>query len=190
MRWIVLAIVIAIAGYSFLTLHYRKPGRAYEPYAEMKARANTGRLLAAGYQRIELPVERPATPAAQPNSAFPAPGGLPAELAATVVSPPHLAQAIVAVSAPSVAMADAPYSVEFRCTAPDDAQQLGNVHLYLKRDSLVLAPNFERLPGGLETRTRDVAATITLPAQTLKPGAYDVRLVGQGASRAWRLQVR
>ena len=35
MKWIVLAIILGIGAYTFLTLHYRKPGRAFQPYAEV-----------------------------------------------------------------------------------------------------------------------------------------------------------
>jgi hypothetical protein len=48
MKWIVVAIVAVIVPYTFLTLRYRRPGKAFEPYADMKDRANTMRLLSAG----------------------------------------------------------------------------------------------------------------------------------------------
>ena len=190
MKWIVLAIVVFILGYTYLTLHFRKPGRAYEPYADMKNRANTLRLLSAGYQRIELPVERPAEPTGKANNAYPAPGGLPPALKATIVSLPQLPADVTAVHAPEAVSADDPYEVIFRCVAPDDRQQLGSVELYVKGDEVVLTPDFDRLAGGLQSRTRDTLATVTIPARTLKPGAYRVTLVGDRSARAWQLRVR
>src|SRR5438105_3708911 len=55
MKWIALAILLFIVPYTYLTLHFRKPGKAFEPYADLSKRANTARLLSAGYQRIPLP---------------------------------------------------------------------------------------------------------------------------------------
>ena len=63
MKWIVLTIALVIVPYTFLTLHYRKPGPAYRPYQDAQERANVVRLLSAGYQRITLPAQRPADPA-------------------------------------------------------------------------------------------------------------------------------
>jgi hypothetical protein len=186
----VLAIVLFIGGYTFLTLHYRKPGRAYEPYADMKERANTGRLLSAGYQRLELPVERPADPLNRTNNTLPARGGLPQGLSTALVAAPAIPRDVLAVNAADTVRADEPYAIAFRCSGPDDHQQLGNVHVYLRGAQIIVAPNFERLAGGLETRSREILATTEIPAHTLRPGTYDVTMVGESTSRAWRLVVR
>ena len=60
MKWVVLTIIAVLVPYTWLTLHYRKPGHAFEPYHDLKNRANIGRLLAAGYQRIPVDASRPA----------------------------------------------------------------------------------------------------------------------------------
>ena len=190
MKWIVLAIVVSIGAYTYLTLHFRKTGHTYEPYADMKIRANTGRLLAAGYQRLELPVVRPADPLNRMNNALPSAGGLPAGLSTALVSPPNLAHDVLAVNAADSASANEGYAIAFRCAGPDDHQQLGNVHVYIRGTQIVVAPNFERLAGGLETRSRDFLATTQIPPHTLKPGTYEVTLVGATTSRTWRLVVR
>src|SRR4030095_13974161 len=90
MKWIVVAIIAVVVPYTFLTLWYRKPGPAFQPYEDMKSRANVSRLLAAGYQRIFLPAQQPAATAARIESATvaAAPGGLPAGLRGVPVSPP------------------------------------------------------------------------------------------------------
>lgn len=190
MKWIIFAILVFIAGYTFLTLHYRKQGKAYEPYADMRNRANTGRLLAAGYQRVPLAVERPADLAMKTNTAYPAPGGLPTPLKTTLVAVPRLPSDIIDAHAPTTISSDEAYTVLFRCVTPDDKQQLGGAELYVKGDEIVITPDFDRLTGGLQARTRDTLATLTIPAHTLKPGAYRVSLIGENTSRAWRLQVR
>lgn len=190
LKWIVLAIVLFVIAYTYLTLHFRRPGHAYEPYAEMKQRANTGRLLAAGYQRVQLPVDQPSVATGKTNNAYPAPGGLPAALKATIVSYPLLPDDVVGVHAPDAITAGEPCEIVFRCVAPDDRQQLGDVELYVKGDEIVMTPDYDRLSGGLQSRTRDTLAIVTIPAHTLKPGSYRVTLVGEHASRAWRLQVQ
>ena len=90
MKWIVLAILLMIVPYTIVTLMYRKPGKPFEPYADMKSRANTLRLLNAGYRRVELQPELPADPLSHPVSApiEAAAGGLPGELNTSVVERP------------------------------------------------------------------------------------------------------
>jgi hypothetical protein len=191
LKWIVLAILLFIVPYTFLTLHYRKPGPAYRPYEDMKNRANTARLLSAGYQRITLPARRPADTevfvAAAPVNAVP--GGLPDELRATLVALPTLAADILRVSAGPTASARLPYPIQFTCTTPDDRQQLAGVEFYLKEDQIIITPDFELLTGGLLTRTRETLILLTVPPATLKPGRYRVILVGRNSSRSWTLQV-
>ena len=60
MKWIVLAIVLFLVPYTFITLHFRKPGPGYLPYQDSKQRATLAKV---GYQRITLSVDRPADPA-------------------------------------------------------------------------------------------------------------------------------
>lgn len=190
MKWIVAAIILFIGGYTYLTLHYRKPSKPYEPYADMKARANTGRLLAAGYQRVELTAQRPADVAAAANTALPAPGGLPDGLRTTLVSPPLLPVEIAEVHAASTASAGDPYSIRIRCLSPDDKQQFTHAELYVHGDEIVITPAFERLGGGLQARSADSIVVLTVPERTLKPGSYRVTVAGERLSRSWTLQVK
>ncbi len=98
MKWIVLAIAAFIALYTFLTLHYRKPGPGYLPYQDSRQRANLAQL---GYRRITLKVDRPADPRPIVAEApvAPAAGGLPADLLRTLLPPPLLPATIGAVAA-------------------------------------------------------------------------------------------
>jgi hypothetical protein len=190
MKWVALAIIVMIAGYTFLTLHYRRPGKAYQPYADMKERANTGRLLAAGYRRVVLHAARPTEAVTQPNTALPAPGGLPAELSSTIVSAPLLPTDILEVHAAATVAETDEYSLQFRCATSDDRRQLSAAELYVKGDEIVITPDFEQLSDGLQVRSREVTVAVSVPAGTLKPGSYRVTLVGENASRAWRLDVK
>jgi hypothetical protein len=191
MKWIVLAILLCLVPYTFLTLRYRKPGPAFRPYEDLKNRANVSRLLAAGYRRIPLATERPADPM-RPTATAPvsiAAGGLPAPLATTLVEPPLLPGTIDRVAAPAAAKASEPYVLRFSCTLPDHHRQPAGADLYVKDDQLVIAPDFEKIPGELLARTNDSIIQLTVPAGTLKAGNYRVTLVGQQSSRTWTLQV-
>jgi len=192
MKWVALAIILVIVPYTYLTLHYRKPGRAFEPYHDMKDRANTLRLLSAGFQRIALDAERPADPVRGTASAalFPAPGGLPTALDATLVEKPLLPAQILTVNAAAAANALFPYEIELTCTLPDNKQQLGGAQLYLRSQEIFIIPDFERLSGGLLARTRENLIRLTIPAGALKPGRYHITLVGARLSKAWTLQVK
>ena len=81
MKWIVVSIAIFVVGYTFLTLHYRKVNRPYEPYHDLKEHALTHKLLTAGYQRISVPADLPTEPGPVRGTAriSAGPGGIPAD---------------------------------------------------------------------------------------------------------------
>ncbi len=192
MKWIVLAILLLIVPYTFLTLRYRKPGPAFQPYEDMKNRVNVSRLLSAGYQRIPIIAQRPADGGRINGGAAisAAAGGIPTDLRSTLVEPLLLPTEITTVSAaPSVSTLQ-PYVIQLACALPDDKQQLGGADLYVRGDQLVLAPTFERIAADLLTRSRQAAVLITIPAGALKAGHYTVTLVAERASRTWALDVR
>jgi hypothetical protein len=191
MKWVVLAIILFLVPYTFITLKFRKPNPPFQPYEDMKKRANVVRLLEAGYQRIPLPAQRPSDPSgARPITTSTAPGGLPSELRSALVEDLLLPAEIVNVAAATSGTATAPYLVRFSCTLPDDKRQLAGADLYAKGDQLVIAPVFERLSGALATRTRDNVVLVTVPAGALKPGQYRVTLAAQRTSRSWPLQLK
>ncbi len=191
MKWIVLVIVLCLGLYTWLTLHYRKENPAFAPYADMKDRANTTRLLSAGYQRVTVRAERPADPAAIAGGAAvrPAPGGLTEELQATLLDQPVLPDAYPQVTAAGTANGLLPYSVRFACEITEPKNDPGPVSLYMKDNRIVIVPELEQLGGDLQSRGRDRLVQFTLPGGTLKPGHYEVLLIGARASQAWALQV-
>lgn len=191
MKWIVLAIAVVAVPYTFLTLYYRRPGKAFQPYADMKDRANTMRLLSAKFQRITLHAQRPADSATAAMIApiSPAPGGLPEPLRASLVDEPFLPAEILSVSAtPNATTAD-PYVIQLGCSLPDDRRQLAGAHLYLRESEIYLVPHFETIGGELLARTRQNVVSLIVPPGALKPGSYRVTAVGQRASKSWTLQV-
>ncbi len=190
MKWIVIVIVAVIVPYTYLTLHFRKPGKAFEPYHDMEDRANTMRLLSAGFQRITVAAARPADPLRiAAASTLPSPGGVPAALRSTLVQQPLLPSEILSVSAAPSSSAGTPYPIQFTCTLPDNKQQLGGAELYVRGDEIWITPNFEKLTGGLLSRSRENLVLLTVPPGALKPGRYQMTLLGQSSSRAWTLQV-
>lgn len=192
MKWIVVAIILFAVPYTILTLRYRKPGPAFQPYEDMKSRANVMRLLEAGYQRISLVAQRPADGARAPGGAAvtPLPGGLPSELRSTLVEIPLLPTEILSVAAAPTANPLLPYQIHFTCALPTDNQQLGGADLYVREQQLVIVPTFERVGGDLQTRSRQTVVLLTIPPGALKAGSYTATLVGERGSRSWPLDVR
>lgn len=192
MRWIVLAILLCVVPYTFLTLRYRKQQPAFEPYHDMKDRANTLRLLSAGYQRVPLKLDLPADPLRNPVSARiePGPGGLPEELKASLVEALVLPVEVTRVSAPPTGDTGVPYTFRFACTLPDDHRVPVGAMLYVKGGRIVVTPEHERVHGDLLARSRDQVWQATVPAGVLKPGRYEATIVGTRSSRSWTLEVR
>jgi hypothetical protein len=191
MKWIVVSILVFIPIYTYLTLHYRRPGPAFNPYRDMRDRADVIRLLKAGYQRIAVDAARPAEDVAvEGGASSPAPGGLPDDLKKTLIETPLMAQEISSVSAAPTAVSGIDYSIGLTYTIPDNKRQLSGAHLYEKPGEIVIVADFERLSGGLLSRTRDGSVILDIPPGSLRPGTYHVTLVGERASRSWTLRVR
>jgi hypothetical protein len=191
MKWVVLAILVFIVAYTYLTLHFRRPGKAFEPYRDMRDRADVIRLLKAGYERIPVDASRPVDlPAIKAGPTAAAPGGLPAELRATLIEHPLLPQEVTAVTAAATAVSGIDYPVELTYTLSDNRRQLSGAHVYVRAGELVIVPDFEALAGSLLARERTGTALLDLPPTALKPGTYRVTLVGELSSRTWTLAVR
>ncbi len=191
MRWIVLSILVFIPIYTYLTLHFRRPGRAFAPYQDLRDRTDVVRLLKAGYHRVAVEATRPAEP--PPDGALaasPAPGGLPAELRKTLVETPLMPLEISRVTAAQAASSAIDYPIGLAYTLADNKRQLSGAHLYVRDGEVVIVADFERLGGELMARTREGYALLTVPPGTLRPGTYTVTAVGERASRSWTLRVR
>jgi hypothetical protein len=195
MKWIVVAILLFVVAYTALTLKFRKPGRAYEPYRDNKERATVTRLRSAGFRRITATADRPAeiqrslSLGGQPATIAPMPGGLPPELKDTLIDPPNLPQTFTEVRASSEANQLMSYTVQFTCALPDNKQLLSGAYVYLKEDELAIVTDFEKIDGELLARTRETAVQLSVPAGAIPPGTYRVTLVGARESKQWTLQV-
>jgi hypothetical protein len=191
MKWIVLAIVLFVPVYTYLTLHFRRPGPAFAPYGDMRDRADVIRLLKAGYKRVAIEASRPVDGStASGGPTVPAPGGLPEELRKTLIESPLLPLAIESASAPPSAVSGFDYAVDLSYTNKDNKRQLSGAHIYEREGEIVIVADFEHLDGGLMARYRDGTAHLDIPPGSLKPGTYRVTLVGEQSSRSWSLVVR
>ncbi|MFI5356000.1 MAG: hypothetical protein ACHQ4G_01560 [Opitutales bacterium] len=191
MKWIVVSIAIFVVGYTYLTLHFRKVNRAYEPYHDLKERALTHKLLTAGYQRITVPADLPTEPGPVHATTRVAtgPGGLPAALQSSLFDQPKLPESYQRVQAPASANALLPYSILFECEVGDIHHQLGGAEIYVRDGTIVIVPMFEKLDGDLLARRSETLVRLTVPAGELKPGPYQVQLAGSRSSLTWTLQV-
>jgi hypothetical protein len=188
MKWIALAILVFVVLYTYLNLHYRKPGPAYQPYQDSRQRAALEKV---GYQRITARVDRPADPKPVADTALilPAVGGLPADLLTTFPTPPLMPAEIGTVgAAPSLAAMET-YQIQFSCTQSDNLREVVGAHLYLKAGEIFALPDSEALPPGLIARTRAAVIRIRVPPGTIPVGTYHVTLVGGQSSKSWTLQV-
>jgi hypothetical protein len=158
----------------------------------MRNRANVSRLLEAGYQRIPLTAQRPADGARAKSSAMvtTSAGGLPAELRSTLVEVPLLPTEIISVTAAAVANSNQPYAINLTCTLPDEKQQIGGAELFVRGERIVIMPTFTPATSAPPTRPLEFVVGLTIPAGALKPGTYEVTLVGERSSRSWPLEVK
>lgn len=192
MKWVVLAIVIFVTGYTLVNIYYRKPGPAFRPYEDMNKRANTARLLNAGWQKLPVDLTRPANkPGFNLAATIARAGsGLGTELEAAYPEKPRLLASIDKVNAPTEVTHGANYSVHFTASLSDQNFQVGRLEALLRGEEIVLIPVIEKLPNNLLSRWEDADYLATLPTERLAPGRYTVRLVAKGPAAQWKLSVR
>jgi hypothetical protein len=194
MKWIVVAILVFVAGYTAVNFYFRKPGRAYRPYQDAQDRATTARLLAAGWHKVPVdtrrPVEKPA-PAGTPAPVTRGDFGLGLDFAPNFAEPPALVATIERVVAPAEIAQGQDYSLHFTASLADQHNQLGEVTLYQRGQELVFVPAIEPLPGQqLMSRWNDATYAATFATAGLPPGRYTARLVARGPAATWSFTVK
>jgi hypothetical protein len=193
MKWVVVAIVVFIGGYTAVNFFFRKPGQAYRPYQDAQDRATTARLLNAGWHKLPVeicrPVEKPAVDnAAAVNRAAP---GLGPDLTPNFAEPPKLLGSIDRVVAPGSVTRGAEYSAYFTASLTNQKAQLGDLMFYRKDNELVFIPSSEALPGkDLMSRWNDSTYCLSFSSAALEPGRYEARLVAKGPAAAWTFTVK
>ncbi len=197
MKWVVLVIVVCLAGYTFVTLRYRKIAPPHQPYNDAKERYTATRVREAGYARIPVSVQRPAdvayTIAGIPRplaEVTELPGGLPPELLENFAEAPKLSEVVGNVSAPATLRVLFPYPIVYTCQLPDHQDVLGETRVYARDQDIIIVTDFDRLDSDLLARTRETTVSVDLPAHLFDSGkSYTVTLVGEKTSRQWQLQV-
>lgn len=198
MRWIVASILLFIVPYTYVTFKFRKPDKAFEPYADMMEQANVKRLLDAGYTRVAVRAERPypplpakeIVPASDLGPAISkTAGGLPAPLNTTLVELPRLPASYSGLITPATLSSTAPIRLQFNAHLDNDREQLGGASVYIRDDTIVIAPTLEPAPGALQARVKESNVLLTLPAGLLAPGSHTVTLVGANDSLRWNVMV-
>lgn len=195
MKWIVVAILLCIVPYTWVTLKYRKEGPAYEPYQDSKDRAQVIRLLDAGFQRVEVALHRSVDPLAPLPAETAAvtehrPGGMPPVLSTLLIDPPLVPDTITQVVAPRQANAAEPLRIGFTVTSPNHHEALATATVYRHEFELTFAVSYDELTGELEARRLATNAWLEIPAHTLAPGSYHATLVGARDSLSWRFEVQ
>jgi hypothetical protein len=192
MKWIVLAMILFVVPYTYLTLHFRKPGPGYEPYNDAREKSNIAR---AGFRRVSLSAAQIASGRTIDGDAPPAlvagsPGGLPGVLQSSLIRPRLIPATVGPVFAPAALDSSRPYPVRFVCAASDLKQVLSGARLYIRGGEAYLVTDFERLTDGLSARTERETVEIDIPPGTFDPGRYRFTVVARDGSPSWELQVR
>jgi hypothetical protein len=194
MKWIVVAIVVFVAGYTVVNIFYRKKGPAYRPYQDAQDRATTARLLAAGWHKVPLETRRPMEQAAPDGPAAKITrelAGLGPDLESKFAEKPRLLATIDHVSAPARVAAGGTYTVNFTASLSKLTTQVGEISLFRRDHELVLIASIENLPGqGLMSRWPDSNYAVSFPASALPPGRYTMRIVALAPAATWTFEVK
>lgn len=193
MKWVVLAIVVFIAAYTFVNLRYRKAGPGRRPYEETSRHVTTVRLQDAGWEHLPVEVRRPIEkpPAGLPTAVQRGALGLGLDLDACFADRPTLMSSIDAVAAPAAVARGEECIAWITATLPDQQLQLGDLQLLHHGTDLVLVPTLEVLPGrALLSRWKDNTYVASFSTAGLAPGTYRVRVVAHGPAAAWNLVVK
>lgn len=192
MKWIVLAIIVCIVPYTWLTLAYRKENPAHQPYQDNKDRAQTLRLLDSGFYRFDVSLEfpkdvgEPPVERAEPERIA---GGLPPLLRDLLIDRPTLPARLPQVSAPTSVPAGIPYILTFDGAPSDPGERAASAQLYQRGSQIVIVVAHDATSSELESRDLNATAQLTVPANTLNPGTYQVSLLGERESLRWTLTV-
>ncbi|MEJ1972074.1 MAG: hypothetical protein WDM96_06255 [Lacunisphaera sp.] len=194
MKWIVLAIVLFIAVYTTVEFFYRKKGPAYRPYQDAQDRATTARLLAAGWQKVQLetrrPIEKPALDGAAATISHEL-AGLGPDLESKFAEKPKLIATIDSVAAPASVVRGQDCTVYFTASLSRLKDQVGDLTLYRHDHELVLIPSIENLPGkDLMSRWNDSTYCVSFSTANLPPGRYTMRVVAMAPAATWTFDVR
>lgn len=192
MKWIVLAILVCVVPYTWITIKYRKEAPPHQPYQDNKDRAQVMRLLDSGFQRVSVTLERlvdPALPLTDAADFDATVGGLPSSLAGLLIDKPPVPSTFTQLDAPAATLVGIPYTITATCTQPDKKEQPATSFLYLRGDEAVFVIGYDVHPGDLQSRRTESYVRLSVPPHTFAPGEYRATLIGAKASRRWTFVV-
>lgn len=188
---IALAIVVSLAGYTYLRLAYAKPGQAHEPFADNRRRAESAKLQAAGWTWTEATyealVELPAPEVA--THAVPVRPELAEELRLLATENWHLPIEYTVVSAAARSPTAADYAVHFQVEVDQARAHIVGFDLYRKEVDLLLIPRWEPYPPELAPRRPKPGGRLVVPAKSLPAGQYRATLLALKQSCQWELEL-
>ena len=192
MKWIVLAILVCIVPYTWITIKYRKEAPPHQPYQDNKDRAQVMRLLDSGFQRVNVSFERLVDPPLplQDAAAFEAvPGGLTPSLSALLIDKPAVPTSFTQFNAPASALVGTSYAITVGCAQPNRDEQPAESFLYLRGREAVFIIGYQELPGEFRSRRQESYIRLSVPANTFDSGDYHGTLIGAEASHSWTFTV-
>jgi len=197
MKWVVVAILVFVVGYTVVMLLYRKPDKPYRPYQDSADRATTLKLLKSGYQRITIQAQSlgigetlDVVHGGEKAALKAHSGGLEAELAASLATKPLLPDSYLSASAAASVSSAKEYLIRAEAKLPDNNRIISSAFLFRKGTDAYLVPVFEAPSGKLQARFRETTLLLTLPAGSLPAGTHNLTLVGSKRSLTWQILVR
>ena len=188
---IAIAIVVCLAGYTWVRLAYAKPGKPHEPFAESRQRYLSAKLESAGWRwseaSYEALVDLPAPEVAVRKLAVrPEPAG---ELFLLTTENWHLPIAYTVVAAPPRALPGADYAVHFQVELDQARAHIVSFDVYRKGADLVVVPRWEPYPPELTPRRPKLGGRLLIPASALPVGHSRVTLLALKQSSQWEFEV-
>ncbi len=188
---VAVAIVVCLAGYTYLRLAYAKPGKPHEPFVENQRRIESDKLAAAGWMHAEVAyeamVEIPAAAAAvrtliiRPEAVE--------ELRGLSAENWHLPVEYTVLAVPASGTGGRDTSLSFQAELDQARAHIVAFDLYRKGNAVVLIPRWESYPEELTPRRPRASGNLTIPATALPAGTYQVTLPALRQSSQWDLVV-
>lgn len=191
MSTVAIAIVVCLAGYTWMRLKYAKPGHGHEPFAQAFQRRESEKLKAAGWERFEAAWERAVD--------FPDPRGnvrvadarspLSEDLFKSSTENWHLPIEYLKVTAPAELAAAGSYTVYLQALVDQARVQVHSFDIYRKGSDVLIIPRWEQIPEELIPRDAKTSGRMLWPEGKLPPGRYRVRLLALKQASEWDLTV-
>ena len=188
---IALAIVVCLAGYTYLRLAYAKPGKAHEPFADNRQRIESATLKAAGWEWTEATYEA-LVDLPEPEvaiRALPVRPAIAEELRLRSTENWNLPIEYTAISAAGQTTTGTDYAVHFQVELDQARAHIVSFDLYRKGADLLVLPRWEPYPPELTPRRPKGGGRLTVSTGTLPTGHYRVTLLALKQSSQWELEV-